>query len=72
VLPFIFNPMGRFSQRSTIDLGSAEGLGLGLFIASEIVASHAGSIDVSSDAEQGTVFSVRVPLDSAPDILNPP
>lgn len=72
VLPFIFNPMGRFSQRSTIDLGSAEGLGLGLFIASEIVASHAGSIDVSSDVEQGTVFSVRVPLDSAPDILNPP
>ncbi|PKH16596.1 sensor histidine kinase [Pseudomonas fluorescens] len=62
-LPFIFNPMGRFSQRTAIDHGPTEGLGLGLFIASEIVASHGGSIEVSSDTEQGTVFRVRVPLD---------
>ncbi len=63
VLPFIFNPMGRFSQRTAINHGPTEGLGLGLFIASEIVASHDGSIEVSSDREQGTVFQVRVPLD---------
>ncbi|AUZ46200.1 sensor histidine kinase [Pseudomonas orientalis] len=63
VLPFIFNPMGRFSQRTAINHGPTEGLGLGLFIASEIVASHGGSIEVSSDTEQGTVFQVRVPLD---------
>ena len=63
VLPFIFNPMGRFSQRSAIDHGPTEGLGLGLFIASEIVAAHGGSIDVSSDAEQGTVFHVRLPIE---------
>lgn len=63
VLPFIFNPMGRFSQRTAIHHGPTEGLGLGLFIASEIVASHGGSIEVSSDTEQGTVFQVRVPLD---------
>ncbi|RZI33066.1 sensor histidine kinase [Pseudomonas orientalis] len=63
VLPFIFNPMGRFSQRTAIHHGPTEGLGLGLFIASEIVASHSGSIEVSSDTEQGTVFQVRVPLD---------
>jgi signal transduction histidine kinase len=62
VLPFIFNPMGRFSQRSAVDYGPAEGLGLGLFIASEIVASHNGSIDVSSDSDQGTVFLVRLPI----------
>ncbi|AZF42865.1 Sensor histidine kinase [Pseudomonas sp. R1-43-08] len=63
VLPFIFNPMGRFSQRTAINHGPTEGLGLGLFIASEIVASHGGAIEVSSDTEQGTVFSVRVPID---------
>ncbi len=60
VLPFIFNPMGRFSQRTAIHHGPTEGLGLGLFIASEIVASHSGSIEVSSDTEQGTVFQVRI------------
>jgi signal transduction histidine kinase len=63
VLPFIFNPMGRFSQRTAINHGPTEGLGLGLFIASEIVAAHGGAIEVSSDTEQGTVFSVRVPID---------
>ncbi len=60
LLPFIFNPMGRFSQRTAIHHGPTEGLGLGLFIASEIVASHSGSIEVSSDTEQGTVFQVRI------------
>ncbi|AZF11124.1 Sensor histidine kinase [Pseudomonas sp. R2-37-08W] len=44
VLPFIFNPMGRFSQRTAINHGPTEGLGLGLFIASEIVASHGGRL----------------------------
>ncbi|WP_426100787.1 ATP-binding protein [Pseudomonas sp. PSPC3-3] len=62
VLPFIFNPLGRFSQRAAIDHGPTEGLGLGLFIASEIVASHNGSIDVSSDSDQGTLFVVRLPI----------
>ncbi|UVL48232.1 sensor histidine kinase [Pseudomonas moraviensis] len=64
VLPFIFNPMGRFSQRSVVDHGPVAGLGLGLFIASEIVASHAGSIEVSSDLPGGTVFRVKLPVDA--------
>ncbi|WP_259740641.1 sensor histidine kinase KdpD, partial [Pseudomonas poae] len=62
VLPFIFNPMGRFSQRSATESGPTEGLGLGLFIASEIVTSHKGSIDVTSDSKQGTTFLVKLPL----------
>ncbi|MGL6244533.1 ATP-binding protein [Pseudomonas sp.] len=61
VLPFIFNPMGRFSQHSIVDHGPSEGLGLGLFIASEIVASHGGVIEVFSSQEHGTTFLVRVP-----------
>ncbi|CRM43582.1 MULTISPECIES: sensor histidine kinase [Pseudomonas] len=65
VLPFIFNPMGRFSQRSVIEHGPTEGLGLGLFIASEIVASHQGLIEVESDSRHGTVFRVTVPLNGA-------
>ncbi|WP_431033326.1 ATP-binding protein [Pseudomonas yamanorum] len=62
VLPFIFNPMGRFSQRVAIDHGPTEGLGLGLFIASEIVTSHQGSIEVTSDSERGTTFLVKLPF----------
>lgn len=62
ILPFIFNPMGRFSQRLAIDHRSTEGLGLGLFIASEIVTSHQGSIEVDSDPQRGTTFQVKLPI----------
>ncbi|MHA4979201.1 ATP-binding protein [Pseudomonas extremorientalis] len=62
VLPFIFNPMGRFSQRSATEPSPAEGLGLGLFIASEIVTAHHGEIQVESDPASGTVFRVTVPV----------
>lgn len=62
VLPFIFNPMGRFSQRSVIEHGPTEGLGLGLFIASEIVTFHQGLIEVESDLASGTVFRATLPV----------
>jgi signal transduction histidine kinase len=37
------------------------GLGLGLFVASELVKAHGGTISVSSQVEVGTTFSVRLP-----------
>jgi two-component system sensor histidine kinase/response regulator len=40
---------------------SGRGTGLGLYIVSLIVEAHRGSIDVGSDAAQGTTFSVRLP-----------
>ncbi|KTC48580.1 histidine kinase [Pseudomonas fluorescens ABAC62] len=64
VLPFIFNPMGRFSQRSMIEHGPTQGLGLGLYIAAEIVASHQGVIEVESGSQGATVFRVTVPLNA--------
>jgi signal transduction histidine kinase len=42
--------------------GRAGGLGLGLYIVDQIVRNHAGSVDVSSTAEAGTTFVVRLPL----------
>jgi signal transduction histidine kinase len=61
VLPIIFDPLVRdkpideqFSRRP----GS---IGLGLYIAREIVTSHGGTIDVTSSAESGTIFTVRIP-----------
>jgi signal transduction histidine kinase len=42
----------------------ADGLGLGLFIAERIVTAHGGMIAVRSNAEEGTIFAVRMPADS--------
>jgi two-component system CheB/CheR fusion protein len=40
----------------------APGLGLGLFVAREIVAAHGGAIEASSRLGKGTVMTVRLPL----------
>jgi two-component system sensor histidine kinase/response regulator len=56
LIPRIFDPFreGRGSTRS-------RGLGLGLFIAQQIVAAHGGSITVDSSEQEGTAFTVRLP-----------
>lgn len=36
-------------------------VGLGLFIVSQIVRAHGGTIAVDSDATRGTTFSVHLP-----------
>jgi two-component system CheB/CheR fusion protein len=59
-LPGIFD---RFSQSAA---GQGGGLGLGLFIAHEIVTGHGGTIDVESAEGQGTTFTVRLPVQPAP------
>lgn len=61
VLPFIFDPMGRFLRPGVSDLGPLAGIGLGLYIASQIVAAHGGQIDVTSSGRKGTTFKVRLP-----------
>ena len=57
-LPTLFEPFKKGQ-------GNPAGLGLGLFIAREIVHAHQGSIDVTSSAE-GTEFTVRLPRGSTP------
>ena len=53
----IFEPYWR---PSTSNPGG--GLGLGLYICSEIVKAHAGSLYANSTPEQGTRFIARIPV----------
>jgi signal transduction histidine kinase len=71
VLESIFNPLGRYSPDAMADQGPHASLGLGLFIASEIVTAHQGRVDVTSNAETGTLFAVEIPT-GASDIQNLP
>ncbi|TNB81534.1 HAMP domain-containing histidine kinase [Pseudomonas sp. Fig-3] len=61
-MPILFNPEGRFSRYSDDNRGETVGLGLGLFIAAEIVAGHDGKIEAESTQEQGTVFRISLPI----------
>jgi signal transduction histidine kinase len=57
LLGTIFDPLvhGKRSDQNRT------GLGLGLFIVSEIVYAHKGTVAVTSSEEAGTTFSVRLP-----------
>jgi two-component system CheB/CheR fusion protein len=58
-LPDLFS---RFYRAERPGGRSHTGLGLGLFIARELVAAHGGTIDVESREGEGTTFTVRLPL----------
>jgi len=58
-LPHIFDRFYRADRARARDTG---GSGLGLAIADQIVRSHGGRIDVTSDAGSGSTFFVCLPL----------
>lgn len=61
-LQVIFNPLVQVQAEgsATADPRSAS-LGLGLFIAREIVKGHGGDLRVASSDSDGTVFTVELP-----------
>jgi hypothetical protein len=61
VLPFIFEPFRRAQQREKSKAGN---LGLGLYIARQIVLSHGGTLDAHS-VDGTTTFVMRLPRDAA-------
>jgi signal transduction histidine kinase len=63
-LQTIFDPLVQLSPGDSTPSRSTN-LGLGLFIAREIVLAHGGSIEASSSAAAGTTFTVRLPRANA-------
>jgi signal transduction histidine kinase len=61
-LAMIFEPLVQVPITTTdLNRRPKTSLGLGLFIAREIVIGHHGTINVQSSADSGTVFTVRLP-----------
>ena len=58
-LPRLFEAYARLGH------GRRAGLGLGLYVAREIVKAHGGEIDVWSKPGEGTAVTVRLPLTTA-------
>jgi signal transduction histidine kinase len=57
----IFEPLRRYLRTPSYDRASNHNLGLGLYIAREVVTAHGGTIIVMSNAAAGTCFTVRLP-----------
>jgi signal transduction histidine kinase len=57
-LPYIFQPFRRVLKHKD----KARGTGLGLAITKALVEAHGGAIDVSSVENQGSTFTVRLPI----------
>jgi len=55
LLPRIFDPF--FTTKE-----AGKGVGLGLSVVYGIVDAHKGTLDVSSKVDEGTTFTVRLPL----------
>ena len=67
-LPLVFERL--YQDPHAVD-GSRSGLGLGLFIAREIVILHGGRMWVASQPGSGSTFSFTLPLYSLPKLLLP-
>ncbi len=64
-LPHIFD---RFRRSSS---GTADGVGLGLYIVRTLVAAHGGEVHVDSVVGHGTTFTVTLPAGAAPAAPTP-
>jgi K+-sensing histidine kinase KdpD len=61
-LASLFEPMVQADKPSP----TSKGLGLGLYIARQLVTAHQGRVWAASDHESGTVFTIELPRTSTP------
>ncbi len=60
-IPQLFD---RFYRATNVDSDRISGLGIGLYLAKELVAAHGGAISVRSKQGEGTTFEIQLPLRS--------
>lgn len=60
-LPKLFDHLFRGSLEERAADDSSTSLGLGLYIAKEIISAHGGTIEVRSSDDEGTTFVARLP-----------
>ncbi len=58
-MPYLFEPFYRVEESRTRNLG---GSGLGLTLTKKIIEMHNGRISVESKMNQGTKFSIKIPI----------
>lgn len=59
----LFEP---FARMHSTEADEQRGWGLGLTLVQGVAASHEGTLEVSSDPDSGTTFTMRIPLDPQP------
>lgn len=57
----IFDPLVRLQENDNANFSQRTSLGLGLYIAREIVLAHKGTLSVTSSNAKGTVFKISLP-----------
>jgi signal transduction histidine kinase len=57
----IFDPLVRIAASVNSDYTERTSLGIGLFISREIIHAHRGTVNVASNAADGTTFTVTMP-----------
>ncbi len=67
-IPYTFmnEIFGKFNRGENSPMYYANGSGIGLYIANEIVRAHHGAIEVKSKEGEGAVFSVMLPQKNSP------
>jgi len=66
VLPTIFDPLVRGTSPEQQRHRQSGSIGLGLYIAREVAVAHGGTLDVTSSADAGTIFTIRLPRSPRP------
>lgn len=61
LLPTLFDPLKRYETRESASQRTPGSIGLGLYIVRDIVTAKGGTVSVTSTAEEGTTFTVRIP-----------
>ena len=52
----------RFYRAPNADSQHISGMGIGLYVVKEIIELHGGSVEVASQEQQGSIFTIRLPL----------